>query len=248
LNLELLLLPVAFPLSQTELCYHSWQRYDLGSEFGGGCVVQVLSVTENIQSLSMVEAAFQLHQRVDDRFFPEWYEDLPELSVLEQAELDRLKLRFMQHFYQGQITEGSVDRLLVSPLLDLVGFYEPTFRVETETSVEVTAVDGEQVYRGRIDVLVIAPTFWVVLVEEKASRISMETALPQALTYMAAHPNGSAPMFGLVTNGHGFAFLKLQQTEQGLAYGFSDRFTLMSRQNQLYTVFSILKVLKSNCD
>jgi len=35
-------------------------------------------------------------------------------------------------------------------------------------------------------------------VEEKATQISMETALPQALSYMAAHPNGETPMFGLL--------------------------------------------------
>jgi hypothetical protein len=207
-------------------------------------MVQLLSVTDTIQSLSMVEAQFQLHQSVDDGFFPEWHQEFPALTAIEQAALDRLKSRFMQHFHQGQITEGSVDRLLVSPLLDLAGFYEPAFRVETETSVEVTAKDGDQVYRGRIDVLVIATRLWVVLVEEKATRISMETALPQALTYMAAHPNGERPVFGLVTNGHGFAFIKLQEAEQGHLYGFSDRFVLMSRQNQLYNVFSILKSLK----
>jgi hypothetical protein len=50
------------------------------------------------------------------------------------------------------------------------------------------------------------------VLEEKEKRISMETALPQALTYMAAHPNGEQPMFGLVTNGHGFAFVKVQRS------------------------------------
>lgn len=208
-------------------------------------MVQTLSVTESIQSLSTVEEEFQLHQRFDDDFFREWQEDLPNLSAIEKLELDRLKSRFMQHFHQGQITEGSVDRLLVSPLLDLAGFYEPNFRVETETSIEVTAQDNETIYRGRIDVLVIAKRLWVILVEEKATRISMETALPQALTYMSAHPNHEAPIFGLVTNGHGFAFIKLQQMLQGNAYAFSDRFVLMSRQNQLYSVLSILKVLNS---
>jgi fermentation-respiration switch protein FrsA (DUF1100 family) len=83
----------------------------------------------------------------------------------------------------------------------------------------------------------------VLLVEEKATRISMETALPQALTYMAVHPNGEHPMFGLVTNGHGFAFVKVQRSASGMAYGFSDRFTLMARQNQLESVLQVLKKL-----
>lgn len=210
-------------------------------------MVQMLVVTESIKSLSLVEEQFGLRQNSDEAFFWESVQDLPELRDIERAELDRLKSRFMQHFHQGQITEGSVDRLLVSPLLDLAGFYEPPFRVETEPSVEITAQDGEKTYRGRIDVLVIAQRLWIVLVEEKATRISMETALPQALSYMAAHPNGENPMFGLVTNGHGFAFLKLQQTPLGNEYGFSDRFALMSRQNQLYTVLRILKKLNIHC-
>lgn len=206
-------------------------------------MVQLFAVTEAVKSLSVVEQEFGLRLAVEENFFFEWLLDLPEISAIERVMIDRLKARFMQHFHQGQITEGSVDRLLVSPLLDLAGFYEPGFRVETEPSVEVTAQDGESIYRGRIDVLVIAKRLWVVLVEEKATRISMETALPQALTYMAAHPNGEQPMFGLVTNGHGFAFVKMQGSAMGMQYGFSDRFTLMARQNQLESVLQILKNL-----
>ena len=119
-------------------------------------MVQMLAVTESIKSLSLVEEQFGLRQNSDEAFFWESVQDLPELRDIERAELDRLKSRFMQHFHQGQITEGSVDRLLVSPLLDLAGFYEPPFRVETELSVEITAQDGEKPYRSRIDVLVIA--------------------------------------------------------------------------------------------
>jgi hypothetical protein len=206
-------------------------------------MVQLLAVTEAVKSLSVVETEFGLRHNDAEDFFFEWVVDLPEISAIERAAIDRLKERFMEHFHQGQITEGSVDRLLVSPLLDLAGFYEPGFRVETEPSVEVSAQDGESVYRGRIDVLVIAGRLWVLLVEEKATRISMETALPQALTYMAAHPNGEQSMFGLVTNGHGFAFVKVQRSATGMAYGFSDRFTLMARQNQLESVLQILKKL-----
>ncbi len=172
-------------------------------------MAQLLAVTEAVKSLSMVEAEFGLRQIVEDDFFSEWVVDLPEISSIERVAIDRLKARFMEHFYQGQITEGSVDRLLVSPLLDLAGFYEPGLRV----------------------VLVIA------------TEISMETALPQALTYMVANPNGEQPMFGLVTNGHGFAFVKMQRSSQGMVYGFSDRFTLMARQNQLESVLRILKNL-----
>ena len=87
-------------------------------------MVQMLAVTESIKSLSLVEEQFGLRQNSDEAFFWESVQDLPELRYIERAELDRLKSRFMQHFHQGQITEGSVDRLLVSPLLDLAGFYE----------------------------------------------------------------------------------------------------------------------------
>lgn len=129
--------------------------------------------------------------------------------------------------------------------MDLAGFYDPAFVLETEKSVEVTANDGDTLYRGRIDVLVVSRRMWLLVVEEKGTRIDMETALPQMLAYMLACPSRDRPVFGMATNGNAFAFVKMGATSQGsLQYAISDTFVTRSRTNQLTTVLQILKQIK----
>lgn len=204
-------------------------------------MVQTLAISKAVESLSLVEAKFNLVQNSDDRFFVEWYEDLPSLSDAEKMTLDHYKQRFLEHRYRGNLSEGAVDRLLVSPLLDLAGLYAPELTLDTEVSVEITAEDDGNLYRGRIDVLVLQQQFWVLVVEEKASRIAMETAIPQCLAYMAAMPSLDRPVFGLVTSGDHFVFIKLQHQ----AYALSDSLALRSRHNNLYAVLQVLKLI---CD
>ena len=165
------------------------------------------------------------------------------MSEAEKATLDHYKERFLAHRYRGNLSEGAVDRLLVSPLLDLAGLYAPDFSIDTEKSVEVVAEDDHTIYRGRIDALVLKHQLWVLVVEEKASRVDMETAIPQCLAYMAGSPNLEKPVYGLVTNGHQFAFLKLQRRSQ-TEYRISDTFSLRSRQNTLYNVLQILQKIR----
>ncbi|CDN17280.1 hypothetical protein RintRC_2241 [Richelia intracellularis] len=45
--------------------------------------------------------------------------------------------------------------LLVSSLLALAGFYDPLFRIKAEETVNLVMDDGEEILRGRIDVLVL---------------------------------------------------------------------------------------------
>jgi hypothetical protein len=205
-------------------------------------MVQTFAISQAIASLSQVRSQFGLVANSDSQFFLEWYEGLPELTAVEKQTLDHYRTRFLAHYDRGDLSEGSVDRLLVSPLLDLAGLYDPRFTIDTENSVEIMAED-ETRYRGRIDVLVIAHQFWVLVIEEKATRIAMETALPQALTYMAAHGNPEKPVFGLATNGNNFMFIKLQNHDRP-EYAFSDSFSLLSHQNKLYDVLQILKHLR----
>lgn len=205
-------------------------------------MTQTFAIARALDSLSQVREKFGLVASSSEQFFSEWYQDLPRLTDTEKHKLDHLKQRFLAHRDQGELSEGAVDRLLVSPLLDLAGLYEPRFRIDTEAPVEVIAEDDDELYRGKIDVLVIEKQLWVLVVEEKATRIAMETALPQALAYMAANLNLETPIFGLATNGNTFVFIKLQQQTQ-LSYGFSDSFSLLSRHNYLYEVLQILKHL-----
>jgi len=156
-------------------------------------------------TIADVENKFQLRPSLEPTFFREWQNDLPELTELEKASLDRLLVRFAGHRRRGILAEGVVDKLIISPLLDLVGFYEPEYGVRTEESVEFALEGDEEVLRGRI--LIVRDRLWVSVIEAKRT-IMASLALPQALSYMMCNPKPELPSFGLITNGDEFIFAK----------------------------------------
>jgi hypothetical protein len=189
-----------------------------------------------------LEARFGLEQTDNETFFPEWWENLPEISELEKQYLDKVKLHFLRLVKHPPLSEETVKLVVLSPLLSLAGFYDEPFFIRSESSIEISAEDEEEVIRGRIDVLVIQQQLWLLIIESKRTAFSLLEAIPQALTYMLANPNPITPVFALVMNGSDFIFLKLSQTNQP-QYALSDQFTLLKRENELYQVFRILKKL-----
>ena len=136
--------------------------------------------------------------------------------------------------------ENTVKMVILSPLLDLAGFYQPPFRITAEEPVQITAEDEGQIVRGRIDVLVLQQQLWVLAIESKSTKFAVLEAVPQALAYMMANPNSERSSFGLATNGTEFLFLKLTRQDTP-RYALSNVFSLLNRGNQLYEVTRILK-------
>lgn len=196
----------------------------------------VQAISKQIVSLNQVHERFGLRRADSDRFFTEWRENLPQLSIEERTRLDQIKQRYDYQQADSPLLEETVKLLIISPLLDLAGFYEPPFRFRTETPVLFEFEDDETI-QGRIDALVIQQQFWVLVVEAKQTKASIEVGIPQFLTYMMANPSPQRATFGMVTNGSSFAFAKVFAQ----AYDFSDVYALISRRNQLYEVLSILK-------
>ncbi|MGB8698758.1 MAG: hypothetical protein WCD18_05015 [Thermosynechococcaceae cyanobacterium] len=54
-----------------------------------------LAVTDTITTLNQAETQFNLRRANDIKFFPEWVEDLPALTELEQQTLDRIKAEML---------------------------------------------------------------------------------------------------------------------------------------------------------
>jgi hypothetical protein len=192
--------------------------------------------------IAYLEAKFSLKQTNNEAFFPEWLENLPEISDLEKQYLDKVKLHFLRLAKYPPLSEQTVKLVVLSPLLSLAGFYDEPFLIRSESSIEIAVEDQEEVIRGRIDVLVIQQQLWLLVIESKKPAFSLLEAIPQALTYMLANPQTTKPVFGLVMNGSDFIFLKLSQINQP-QYALSDQFTLLKRENELYQVFRILKKL-----
>lgn len=205
-------------------------------------MVQIIQA-QNI-NLAYLEENFQLQKSEVEEFFPEWLQNLPETTDLEKQFLDRVKANFLHLIMQPPFLQHFLKMVVLSPLLDLAGFYNNPFYLATEKSIELAAKDNEEIVRGRIDVLVVQQQLWLLVVESKKASFSLLEAIPQALTYMLNNPNKEKPVFGLVTNGEDFQFLKLQKQDKPL-YALSDKFTLSKRQNELYQVLSILKKLGS---
>ena len=193
-------------------------------------------------SLYEVEEKFNLVQVEALSFFPEWQGDLPELSGDEKQCLDGSRADFLS-LIKYPLYEEVVKLSILAPLLSLAGLLRFPFYPQAEAEIKIAVADGEEIVRGKVDVRILLNRLCVVVIESKNKQFSLDVALPQALTYMIATPNGENPIFGFVTNGKHFQFIKL--VKQGkLQYALSDEFTIANQENQLYQVLQILKRLK----
>lgn len=184
---------------------------------------------------------FNLQYTEDNQFFREWRDNLSEISESEKQSLERIKTNYLNLIEYPPMLENAVKMVVLSPLLDLAGFYQRPLRISTEKQVEIVSEDEETIVKGKIDVLVLQEQLWILVIEAKKAQFSLEPGIPQALAYMLDHPNPEKPIFGLVTNGSNFIFIKLMKQETPL-YAFSDEFTLR-RSNDLCSVLKVLKQL-----
>ena len=176
-------------------------------------------------------------ERVDDpHLFREWQDSLPELTELEKQELDEVKADFF-HLAQCPMVEPVVKMVVLAPLLKRAGFYRPPFYLAAEKVVEISSIDQDTIIKGKLDLLVYTPLFWILVIEAKRLENSLEVGIPQALAYMLGSSDNQEPALGFVTNGTDFIFLKLfnSNSPQYVEY---DSFS-MRRKNDLYDVLRI---------
>ena len=213
------------------------------------------AVTQVLTTLKQAEQLLNLSQSVDPAFFPEWQQDLPPLTEAEKARLDRIRARYRYHRNSGHLAEGVVNLIVVSPLLELAGFYDPPFQLRAEQSItlDIPTVSPEltgQKLQGRLDFLVVQEQLWLVVIESKGTDLNVEDGLPQVLAYLFAglsqQPH-TPPLYGLVTNGGQFLFVKLVQSPGSPVsqYDLSALFSHLPLQNQLYDVVRVLKRLST---
>ncbi|MEL6940478.1 MAG: type I restriction endonuclease subunit R [Cyanobacteria bacterium J06598_1] len=215
-----------------------------------------IAVTQAVKTLKDAHELFDL-RKADADFFTEWQNDLPELSNLEKAELTRLKNRYLYYLESGEISEGTANFIMLSPLLNALGLCDPPYRISgeqwTRLSLQTDDEQGPTLVEGRMDALVLQDDIWLVVVEGKRGGFNVLQAIPQTIAYMMASPKFDGvtpsaerrPLFGLATNGYDFLFLKLQLGEPN-RYALSHNFTLLSDQaNNLVRVGQILRKLAS---
>lgn len=178
----------------------------------------------------------------DDQFFREWQDNLPELTDLEKQLLDQIKTGYINLRNYLPLLENTVNIAVLSPLLFIGKFYLPPFHTKLEKSVEIATEDAGTLIKGRIDFLLLNEQFWVTVIESKQVAYSVEAGLDQILAYMLATPHPDKPVFGMITSGGSFMFIKLVKGETP-QYATSDIFDIRNLGNELYSVLSILKRL-----
>lgn len=203
-------------------------------------MVETVAVTRAITNLNEAHDKFNLSQADSPEFFTQWFECLPNINDAEKASLDRLKNRYLYYLAYGAISEGTVNIIILSPLLELLGLCDPPYKIRGEQYVQVAIEQGDTILQGRIDALVVQNMLWIVLIEAKQYGFSVLQALPQTLAYMMANPNSENPVFALMMTGEDYMFVKLNQ--QSRQYARSKKFTIANPQNnELYDVVRVMK-------
>ena len=205
-------------------------------------MVSTVGITDTIKSLSDLQTRCNLHQAEDENFFNEWLTDLPQLNPQEQSGITRIKRRYDYHRVDGLLLEGTINLLVVSPLLELAGFLDSPYRICSPHGINLEIEEPESTIRGFIDVLVVQEKLWIFVVESKRNSIPVVTAIPQLLAYMLTTPHRDKSVFAMATNGDEFIFIKLATTDKP-EYDVSRTFSLFPRRHELAEVLQILKRL-----
>ncbi|NEO04142.1 type I restriction endonuclease [Moorena sp. SIO3I8] len=192
-------------------------------------------------SLEELQEHFKLQLTTDHQFFREWQDNLPSLTDQEKRSLERVRSNYFNLVNRRPLLEEAVKMVVLSPLLDLAGFFQPPFSIRTETSVAIAAEDNRVIVRGRIDVLVVRQRLWILVIESKSTKFDVMAALPQALAYMLDGSNSDKPRFGFLVNGREFVFVKLQPADVPI-YGRSYALSI-DRENELEQVLAALKAI-----
>jgi hypothetical protein len=81
--------------------------------------------------------------------------ELPVLSEREQLRLEEVRQNYLYQISEGILLEETVKMVVLSPLLELAGFYRSPYKFKTEVSVKIEALgDNDEILSGRIDALV----------------------------------------------------------------------------------------------
>jgi hypothetical protein len=205
-------------------------------------MVSTVGITDTIKSLNDLQNRCNLYQAEDENFFNEWFTDLPQLNPEEQAGINRIKQRYDYHRVDSLLLEGTINLLVVSPLLEVAGFLDAPYRIRSPYGITLEIEEPEETIRGFIDTLIVQQKLWIFVVESKRNSIPVTAAIPQLLAYMLTTPQPDKPVFGMATNGDEFIFLKLILTGTP-KYDISRTFSLFPRRHELAEVLQILKKL-----
>jgi hypothetical protein len=201
-------------------------------------------------TLSTLRQNFGLRLDSSDRFFDEWLNNAPTLTEAELQGLNRLARNYTYLSQEEPPLEEIVKLVVVSPLLDLAGFYQFPFLVKAEVSTNIEVADeaNTRLVQGRIDILVIQDSFWILVIESKPARLDVTAGIPQALTYLLSAPNLQSSCYGMVTNGREVLFLKCDHNKSVPQYTKSHTYRFLENTAERIQVLQGLKQIGTCID
>ncbi len=194
-------------------------------------------------TLSTLRQNFGLRLDTSDRFFDEWLNNTSPLTEVELQGLERLTRNYTYLSQEDPPFEEIVKLVVISPLLDLAGFYQFPFLVKAEVSTNIEVADevNAMAVQGRIDILVIQDSFWILVIESKPARLDVTAGIPQALAYLLSAPNLQSSCYGMVTNGREVLFLKCDRHQNAPQYTRSPTYRLLENITERVQVLQGLK-------
>jgi hypothetical protein len=88
-------------------------------------------------TLAELRDRFGIARSSDPNFFTEWQVAEPVISVVEQTAVDRVQANYLSQLEVQSINEETVKMVVVSPLLDIAGFYRYPFTIDSEVGIEI---------------------------------------------------------------------------------------------------------------
>lgn len=204
-----------------------------------------MAINARTFTLTDLRQNFGVRLNPNDPFFSQWLNQVPPLTETEQQGLERLTRNYTYLSQEEPPLEEVVKLVVVSPLLDLAGFYQPPFLIRTEvgTTLEVADESDLPPIQGKIDILVVQEVLWVLVIESKPARLDVTAGIPQALTYLLSAPTSQSVLHGMVTNGREVLFVRLDRSQPSPQYSRSLTYRLLENAQERSQVLQGLKYL-----
>ncbi|PSF35533.1 restriction endonuclease subunit R [Aphanothece hegewaldii CCALA 016] len=199
-------------------------------------------------TLEDVHRLLNLVEKYEEVSFSKFFSLLP-VSESEKTELLQIRNDFRSYLRERKAFLGQIKAITLFPLLRLAGFYHYPMQIQVEEGIEnIVIEDEETIITGRLDIVLVnkeKPTinnipFWILVIEAKESAIEVRQGLPQLLTYAYSSLAQQSVVWGLVTNGLQYLFVRV-------CLGNPSKYQLMPILDLMYTTSAIelLQVLKA---
>lgn len=173
-------------------------------------------------------------------FFEEWQDQLPEINNTEKQLLDDVREGYIHWVQDPPLLDKPVQMVILSPLLLLGKFFLSPFRLKVEKSIEFQIEDEGTPIPGQLDIFRLTQRFWIMAVESQRFSFSSHAGEVELLTHIQSNLQTGEVGYGLVITGGQSVFFKLVKDTIS-KYTFSNSFSTWNEGNELYDVFRALK-------